>query len=128
MARSWADVVLIGGTTARDEEYGDIRLRPALARARAGTFRLSAPDLAVEILSESNTPAEMERKLREYFAAGTRLVWYADPVARSVTVYTSPEGSTVLREDDTLHGNDVLPGFRLPIREWFERAGELADP
>jgi riboflavin biosynthesis pyrimidine reductase len=47
VTRSWADVVLIGGKTARDEEYGDIRLRPSLAKARVGAFRLSAPDLAV---------------------------------------------------------------------------------
>src|SRR5438876_2742933 len=37
------------------------------------------PDLAVEVLSESNTTAEMTRKLRDYFTAGVRLVWYLDP-------------------------------------------------
>jgi Uma2 family endonuclease len=83
-----------------------------------------APDLAVEVLSEGNTPAEMERKLREYFAAGTRLVWYLDPASRTATVYSSPESSVVLTEEDTLEGGDVLPGFRLPVREWFERAGQ----
>ena len=46
-------------------------------------------DLAIEVLSESNTPAEMKRKLKEYFAAGTQLVWYFDPRARTVTVYTA---------------------------------------
>ena len=45
------------------------------------------PDLVVEILSEGNTKTEMDRKLREYFAAGVRLVWYADPRQRQVTVY-----------------------------------------
>ena len=50
-----------------------------------------APDLAIEVLSESNTPAEMERKLKEYFAAGMQLVWYFDPRARTVTVYTAPD-------------------------------------
>ena len=48
-----------------------------------------APDLAVEVLSESNTKAEMDRKLREYFAAGARLVWYLDPEDRTVRVYTA---------------------------------------
>jgi len=80
------------------------------------------PDLAVEVLSPSNTKAEMDRKLLDYFEAGTRLVWYLDPVARSVRAYTSAERSEVLDESGTLDGGDVLPGFRLPIRDWFARA------
>jgi Uma2 family endonuclease len=81
-----------------------------------------APDLAVEILSESNTPKEMARKLREYFDAGSRLVWYVDPTDRSVQVYTAVDASTRLSEDDALDGDPVLPGFRLAIRQWFDRA------
>lgn len=80
-----------------------------------------APDLAVEVLSESNTRAEMERKRREYFAAGTRLVWEVDPDARIVDVYTDPDTFTRLTEADELDGAAVLPGFRLSIRHWFER-------
>jgi Uma2 family endonuclease len=81
-----------------------------------------APDLAVEVLSRGNTEAEMERKLQEYFAAGVRLVWYLDPEPRTVRAYTSPTELRLLTEDDTLEGDPVLPGFRLLIREWFERA------
>jgi Uma2 family endonuclease len=78
-----------------------------------------APDLAVEVLSESNTEAEMKRKLRDYFAAGTRLVWFVDPDPRTVTAYTAPDRSTVLHETDTLDGGAVLPGFSLPLRQLF---------
>lgn len=81
-----------------------------------------APDLAVEILSEGNTTEEMERKLREYFQAGTKLVWYADPKTRTVQVYTSPRKFVVLGENDILDGKKVLPGFTLSIKKWFERA------
>jgi Uma2 family endonuclease len=81
-----------------------------------------APDLAVEVLSASNTKREMERKLREYFEVGVRLVWYADPAALVVDVHT-PDGRSVrLGEDGVLDGGDVLPGFVLPIREWAARA------
>lgn len=83
-----------------------------------------APDLAVEVLSKGNTRREMAGKLREYFEAGVRLVWYIDPKKRIVTVYTAPDRSTVLRIDDTLDGGDVLPGFTLPLRQLFERTGE----
>jgi Uma2 family endonuclease len=85
-----------------------------------------APDLAVEILSDENTPAEMERTLREYFAAGTRLVWYADPLLRTVQVFTSLDEVVVLGEDDVLDGADVVPGFRLRVGDWFDAAGPLA--
>jgi Uma2 family endonuclease len=78
-----------------------------------------APDLAVEVLSASNTPREMARKRQEYFAAGVRLVWQVDPEARTVEVYTTPEQCTLLHEEDTLHGGAVLPGLALPLREVF---------
>lgn len=49
-----------------------------------------APDLAVEVLSKSNSEGEMQRKLHDYFTAGVRLVWYIDPRTRTATVYTAP--------------------------------------
>jgi Uma2 family endonuclease len=80
------------------------------------------PDLVVEVLSKGNTPKEMKRKLHEYFRAGVRLVWYVDPRKRAVRVYTAVDRWVLLREDQTLDGGDVLPGFRLSIRDWFAEA------
>jgi len=81
-----------------------------------------APDLAIEVISQGNTPQEMERKLREYFEAGVKLVWYVYPQIRTVRVYTAPERVLELGEDKTLQGGDVLPGFTVKIRDWFQRA------
>src|SRR5262249_35311130 len=78
-----------------------------------------APDLAVEILSPSNTSREISRKIKEYFAAGTRLVWGADPEKRTNKDYTNPKHFRTLRVADTLDGGHVLPGFSLSIRDWF---------
>ena len=119
-------------------EGGMIRLTPELVRipdvlfvsidqfpdGRVGREPVPflSPTLAVEILSPSNSKAEMDQKLRDDFAAGSKLVWYLDPDDRSVRVYTSPDQFTRLDESQTLDGGDVLPGFRLPIREWFARA------
>ncbi len=80
-----------------------------------------APDLAVEVLSKGNTPKEMERKLREYFFSGVRLVWFVSPLRRTVQVFTAPDQSRLLAEDETLDGGDVLPGLALPLRELFAR-------
>ena len=79
-----------------------------------------APDLAVEVLSPSNTAAEMRSKLNEYFAAGSRLVWIIDPVRRTCSVYTSPTQFTTLSDADTLTGTDVLPGFQVSLSKLFD--------
>ncbi|HKI30631.1 MAG TPA: Uma2 family endonuclease [Gemmataceae bacterium] len=83
-----------------------------------------APDLAVEILSRSNTAGEMRLKRQDYFAASVRLVWEVDPVARTVSVYTAVEGPTVLTTADALDGGAVLPGFTLPLAELFAELDE----
>lgn len=74
------------------------------------------PDLAVEVISRSNTQEEMDRKLREYFEAGVRLVWFCYPKTKTVDVYTSTESKITLTESDTLDGGEVLPGFAAPIQ------------
>ena len=50
------------------------------------------------------------------------LVWYVDPQARTVRVYTSARKSRLLTEDDLLDGGKVLPGLSLSIKTWFARA------
>jgi Uma2 family endonuclease len=80
-------------------------------------------DLAVEILSDSNTRAEMAAKRREYFGSGTRLVWEVDPVARTMSVYETPPDPDVCRTlgpADVLDGGAVLAGFTLPLYELFD--------
>ncbi len=84
-----------------------------------------APDLAIEVLSEGNTPREMVRKVREYFASGCRLVWLIDPRTRTVAVYTSTAKPVVLTEKQTLTGGDVLAGFRLQLRKLFGSLDDL---
>jgi Uma2 family endonuclease len=78
-----------------------------------------APDIACEVLSKSNTPGEMRRKLREYFDAGVRLVWFIDPATRSATVYTAPDQSTAIPAAGMLSGGDVLPGFQVALADLF---------
>ncbi|MBI3821093.1 MAG: Uma2 family endonuclease [Planctomycetes bacterium] len=86
----------------------------------------AVPDLPVEVLSEGNTDKEMERKRREFFGGGTKLMWIVDPEKRTVDVYTSVDEFTTLTENDTLDGGAVLPGFTLSIKAWFEQAWKRA--
>jgi Uma2 family endonuclease len=78
-----------------------------------------APTLAVEVLSKSNSKAEMAKKLGEYFGAGVQVVWIVNPRKRTVQVYTAVDRSVVFTESQTLDGGDVLPGFVLRLKELF---------
>ena len=84
------------------------------------------PDIAVEIVSKGNTMAEMANKRREYFAAGTAIVWMLDPVARTVAVYTPASRHTIVDTHQTLDGGDVLPNLEIQLTRLFaEVDGQL---
>lgn len=78
-----------------------------------------SPDLAVEVLSESNTEQEMQNKMEDYFAGGTRLAWIIDPRTRSARIYHTAGEFQVIDQAGTLTGGDVLPGFELPLGDLF---------
>ena len=79
-----------------------------------------APDLAVEVLSPSESRADVAAKLADYRVAGTPLVWVIDPADRTVTVIFTTEAVIALGEDQVLTGGNVLPGFTCAVRELFE--------
>ncbi len=82
-------------------------------------FFAGAPDLIVEVLSPSDSPAGIHGKLTQYFAHGCHLAWVINPAERNALVYRTPEADHLLRFTDTLDGEGVLPGFRLPLAELF---------
>ncbi len=88
-------------------------------RGQRTGFLSLAPDLAVEVLSPSNTASEMNDKVLLYLEAGTRLVWVVDPRRRSVAVHTPDRLARTLLVGDTLDGGDVLPGLALLVAELF---------
>ncbi|MDQ2098159.1 MAG: Uma2 family endonuclease [Tychonema bourrellyi B0820] len=87
-------------------------------------FLEGAPDLAVEILSPSNTVEEIHNKLVEYFDNGSRLVWVINPKEKYVLVYrSSQEPDRLLKSIDSLDGEEIVPGFTLPIGDLFQKLG-----
>jgi Uma2 family endonuclease len=79
------------------------------------------PNVAIEVLSGSNTPGEMKRKLREYFEAGVQQVWLVDGEARTFEIFTSPRKSQVFSGKQTIKGGRLLPGFELSVEAFFNR-------
>jgi Uma2 family endonuclease len=91
-------------------------------RLPAGTgrgFGAYAPNVAAEIDSPSSRPSERRRKLRAYHRAGTQIVLFINDERRTVTVEHADGRSEVLEEGDVFDGGDVMPGFRLPVMEFF---------
>lgn len=110
----------------RDEKPGrfpDISfVRQARLPRNVRSYPEIAPDLAVEVSSPSDREYDIEIKVMEYQKAGVGLVWVIHPVSRSVDVYRL--GSGMRKQNyvagDQLEGEDVIPGFSLPVSDIFD--------
>lgn len=89
------------------------------AEDEPGGWLRDAPDVAVEVLSPSDTSSATQRKVLEYLEANGQLVWIVDPDACTVTVHRPDGSANILREHQTLTGEDVLLGFSVEVREIF---------
>jgi Uma2 family endonuclease len=109
----------------------DLKRRPDLAfvsatrwpygkRVPRGEAWDMIPNLAVEVVSKSNTGEEILAKLGDYFETGTDSVWVIYPSARQVYVYTSTTEVRILAEPANLDGGNILPGFQLSLNRLFE--------
>ena len=78
-----------------------------------------APDLAVEVVSPSDTVSELGEKVEEYARAGVRAIWVVDPTNRTVTTHEAGHTVRLLRENDVLDGGEVVPGFQYRVAALF---------
>jgi Uma2 family endonuclease len=77
------------------------------------------PELMVEVISPHDLAEEIAEKIKEYFAAGTKLVWVVYPTERLIYIYESPRQVCILCDSDELDGGVVLPAFRIRIATLF---------
>jgi Uma2 family endonuclease len=78
-----------------------------------------APDLVVEVVSPGDSRREVREKAEDWLRYGVRLVWVINPATHSAAVYRSLDNVSELSEDDTLDGEDVVPGFACQLRDVF---------
>ena len=92
------------------------------------TDSIIPPDLAVEVISPSETPRKVNAKTTLYLNTGTQIVWNVYPDEKVVEVWTKGEGEKLEMQaftvEDTLIGGDVLPEFSLPIKDIFAQVGD----
>ncbi len=85
----------------------------------AGGFPHFAPDVAIEVVSPSNTPAALARKTGEYFANGASAVWIANPANRTMAIRRPGAPEQFFGPGDTLSGEPEIPGFACPVADIF---------
>ena len=82
-----------------------------------------APDLAVEVVSPSETAEEVQEKVYDYLTAGTVQVWVVYPRRQQVVVHTPDGLARTLQDQDTLEAPKLLPGFGCKVAELFPSIG-----
>ena len=108
-------------------QVGDRVLMPDVAfvsTARLPENRKKAspvpPDLAIEVVSPTDTQSRVSEKVQAYLDAGTSMVWVLEPVLKTVTVYRPNDDYKLLTRRDTLTGEDVIEGFSCEVAKFFE--------
>jgi Uma2 family endonuclease len=107
-----------GPDTVRGPDVSFV-FRPRM-EGRGSGFVPGAPDIAVEIVSPSDTAAEVARKVAEYLAAGSQRVWVVYPEGRRVVIHRADGSVISYSGDNVITDEELLPGFSLPLSEIFE--------
>src|SRR5436190_13540295 len=106
----------------------DIVLAPDVALIRADRLPTGpepagywegAPDLAVEVVSPNDTVYQVEEKVEDWLSLACAMVVVVSDKRRTVTVYRPGRSPRILRGDESFDGEDIIPGFRLPLTEIF---------
>jgi Uma2 family endonuclease len=111
--------IKIDPDTVRAPDIAFVRMERIRKTPKVKSYRMGAPDLAVEVTSPGDTVREVERKVTEWLKAGALAVWIVSPKLKTVTVYRSLTDINVLTEKDMLDGGEVVPGFQISVAEIF---------
>lgn len=90
-----------------------------LSNLKSNNYLDAPPDLCVEIVSSNDTWSDLNDKVESFLAAGVPLVWVIDPQRKKAHVFTKDSAKRVLGPNETLSGEDVLPGFSVALAELF---------
>ena len=106
--------------TVREPDVAFISARKLPLDAEVAGYFEGAPDLAVEVVSPSDSPQDVYHKARMWISFGVPLVWVVNPETRTIEIHRPGQRLLTLVEDDTLDGDTVLPGFTCAVRDLFD--------
>lgn len=110
---------ILGGKTYRGADCAFVGNENLKKHGYPQGFFPTAPDLAIEVVSPNNSSEEMMEKVNLYLQNGSQLVWVIYPQTKVITVYRQSNIVSLLRENDTLEGENVLPNFKLEVSKLF---------
>jgi len=105
--------------TVRAPDVAFVTAERAAKQEKETGFFDGAPDLAIEVISPSETMDDIEGKLFDYLDAGTQVVWLVFPRTQTITVYRSLKDIRIFTVDDTIDYEELLPGFSVAVKELF---------
>jgi len=104
----------------RGPDVAIVRLERVPTGVGEGGWLDGAPDVAVDVIRDTQSHSELARKALEYLSSGGKMAWVVDAERERVVLYTAPDHVRVLGRDDVLDGGDALPGFSARVAEFFE--------
>lgn len=107
-----------GDDIVRAPDFAFVAAARAAAMQRRDRFVFGAPDLAVEVVSPNDSADEVQTKVAQYLEYGVQQVWVLYPRSKTLVLHTSG-GARTLRQDDTLDGGTLLPGFAVRVGDFF---------
>jgi Uma2 family endonuclease len=105
--------------TVRAPDAAFVTTERAEAVGRTEKYWPGAPDFAAEVISPSDTFADVEAQTLGWLEAGTRLVLVLKPAQRTVTAYRGQEGVRVHSGDEILDLSDAVPGWQVALPDFF---------
>ncbi len=111
-----------GPDTVRGPDVGFISQARAAKQGSLEKYFSVAPELCVEIVSPSDHWSDITEKVDMFLSIGVAIVWIIDPKLRNAHVFRKGREVLVINAASALDGEDVLPGFRLPLQELFAAA------
>jgi Uma2 family endonuclease len=112
--------IAVNPDTVRAPDVSFVAAERAAAIGEIEGFIPGPPDLAIEVVSPSDSFSEVEEKVCDWLESGVRMVVVVDPRKKTATVYRSRSDIRVLSEGDILEGSDVVPGWQLALKTIFQ--------
>lgn len=113
--------------TLRVPDVSFMRMDKFLQIKNLDKFYSGAPNLAVEVISPSETFQDVQEKIEDYLASGVEMIWIVRPKQTTITVYRPQHELTVLRIGDSLDGADVIPGFTCSVEDILGDLPEISE-
>jgi Uma2 family endonuclease len=106
--------------TVRAPDVAVLLTESLRAKPPESAYWPGAPDLAVEVLSPTDTANGVRDKTADWLAGGAKAVWIVDGDSRTITIHEPGHLPKTLQRAETLKGGNVLPGFTLEVGQVFE--------